>query len=123
MKIKDKYIKNVSVDNKNGYRELIKGISGIAREISIVQKQAKKLGIFSDLRDLLKCKKCGLMEDILCDGRLVTYYEGKQIDDTGLRFNRKRGGIYYCPKCGFKIEKAKIMPAMRSFSAIFRPTA
>ena len=93
--------------------ELIKNISGIIKEFSVVQNQAKKLGIFSDPRDLLKCKKCGLMEDVLCDGQLVTYYEGKQMDDTGLRFRRKSSGIYYCPKCGFKIvenedyEKAK----------------
>lgn len=101
---KKECVKNVSMVNKNCYRELIKSISGRVREFSVVQKQAEKLGIFFAERDLLRCEKCGLMEDVLYDGRLVTYYEGKQRVDTGLRFRRKSDRIYYCPKCGFKIE-------------------
>lgn len=101
------HVKNVGVANKKDYRELVKGISGLARELSVVQKRAEQLGIFSDSRDLLKCKKCGLMEDVLCDGRLVTYYEGKQMDDIGLRFRRKSDHIYYCPKCGCKIVESE----------------
>ncbi len=79
-----------------------KRIVNLAAKLSAVQKQAEKLGIFTESRDLLKCTKCGLMEDVLCDGRLVTYYEGKKIDDTGLRFKQKKDGAYYCPKCGLK---------------------
>ena len=84
-----------------------KNIFHLLAELSAVQEKAKNLGIFTESRDLLKCLKCGLMEDVLCDGRLVTYYEGKQMDDTGLRFRRKSDGIYYCPKCGFKIAKSE----------------
>ena len=80
----------------------MKGISAVLSELSVVQKRARNIGIFTESRDLLKCVKCGLMEDVLCDGRLVTYYAGERIHDTGLRFKHKRGGIYYCPKCRLK---------------------
>ncbi len=83
-------------------RDFTRSISTLAARLSAVQRQAEKLGIFTELRDLLKCTKCGLVEDILCDGRLVTYYEGKKTEDTGLRFKHKKGSAYYCPKCGLK---------------------
>lgn len=83
-------------------RDFMRNISALAAKLSAVQRQAEKLGIFTESRDLLKCTKCGLMEDILCDGRLVTYYEGEKRDDTGLRFKHKKSGAYYCPKCGLK---------------------
>lgn len=92
------------MSDKKSYQKLLKDVSAIARELSVVQKQAEKLGISSGLRDLIECKKCGLVEDVLFDGRLVTYYESGQVKDTGLRFKHKGGGIYFCPKCGFKIE-------------------
>jgi len=80
----------------------IKRIINLAAKLSVVQRQAEKLGIFTESRDLLKCTKCRLMEDVLCDGRLVTYYEEEKIEDTGLRFKHKKDGAYYCPKCGLK---------------------
>ncbi|MBU3910965.1 MAG: hypothetical protein KKD90_00080, partial [Candidatus Omnitrophica bacterium] len=56
-------------------KDFMKNITALAAKLSTIQKQAEKLGIFTGTRDLLHCKKCGLMEDILCDGRLVTCYE------------------------------------------------
>jgi len=83
-------------------------VSKDAVRLSTVQRQAEKLGIFTGMRDLLKCTKCGLVEDVLCDGRLVTYYEEKNRDDSGLRFKHKKGNIYHCPKCGLKASKQGI---------------
>ncbi len=31
--------------------------------------------MFTDDRELIRCPKCGLMEDVLCGGFLVTYHE------------------------------------------------
>lgn len=90
------------MNNKKNYREFIQSISSLTAKLAAVQEKAKNLGIFTESRDLLKCLKCGLMEDVLCDGRLVTYYNGESIHDTGLRFKHKRGDIYYCPGCGLK---------------------
>lgn len=89
--------------NSKDYNELLKDISSLAKQFSIFQKEAEKLGVFTESRDLLECKKCKLMEDVLCDGRLVTYYSGEKIHDTGLRFKQKTKKAFYCPNCGANI--------------------
>lgn len=42
------------------------------------------------------------MEDVLVDGRLVTYHEEGDRDDTGLRFAESvhDDGLFTCPECG-----------------------
>jgi hypothetical protein len=66
-----------------------------------VQEKARKLGIFVEDRDLIACPKCGLMEDVMGDGRLVTC-QGVCGPDTGLRFEAHppTGERFTCPQCG-----------------------
>jgi hypothetical protein len=45
-----------------------------AGRIAELQKTARRLGIFTEDRALLTCPTCGLMEDVLFDGRLVNVY-------------------------------------------------
>lgn len=44
------------------------------------------LGMFPNDRELLVCPNCGLREDILFSGVLITYREPAFHEDTGLRF-------------------------------------
>ena len=39
-------------------------IQSLAKELTKIKKQADALGLFTDDRDLLECKFCGLMEDV-----------------------------------------------------------
>jgi ribosomal protein S27AE len=73
----------------------------MAGRIAELQKTARRFGIFVDDHELLTCSKCGLMEDVLFDGRLVTCREDGG-DDTGLRFSEhpRAGGRFICPECG-----------------------
>lgn len=73
----------------------------MASRIVELQKTARGLGIFVDDRELLACSKCGLMEDVLFDGRLVTCREAGGTD-TGLRFTGqpRADGRFTCPECG-----------------------
>jgi hypothetical protein len=73
----------------------------VARKLVKVQEEARKLGIFVGDRELLTCPKCGLMEDVLADGRLVTCHEGGGTD-TGLRFAAHpcTEDRFVCPQCG-----------------------
>jgi predicted RNA-binding Zn-ribbon protein involved in translation (DUF1610 family) len=66
-----------------------------------IERQARALGIFVDDRELLMCPKCGLTEDVLSGGRLVTF-DGSSGPDTGLRFIEPTSvdGQFTCPRCG-----------------------
>jgi len=73
-------------------------------ELHHLKQQAKSLGLFADERELLACSECGLQEDVLADGRLVTYLEGHtNPQDSGLRFTETDEGIFACPQCGASI--------------------
>ena len=87
---------------------LADSIGAIARRIGDLKAQARALGIFTADRDLLTCPKCGLMEDVLIDGRLVTYHEENSPEDTGLRFaeSAQESGRFTCPECGGDVRSA-----------------
>ncbi len=76
-----------------------------AHQLAKVTKNAHSLGIFVGDRELLVCPRCGLMEDVLADGRLITCHAAGEAD-TGLRFaeNRRRDGRFICPGCRTVIE-------------------
>jgi hypothetical protein len=76
-------------------------LAAMADRIVELQKTARGLGIFVDDRELLACSTCGLMEDVLFDGRLVTCHKTGG-PDTGLRFTEqpRAGGKFICPECG-----------------------
>jgi hypothetical protein len=79
----------------------VDSLAAMAGRIAELQKTARGLGIFVDDRELLACSKCGLMEDVLFDGRLVTCREADGTD-TALRFaeHPRAEGRFVCPGCG-----------------------
>lgn len=73
-------------------------------DVPRLQQQAEALGIFIGMRNLLSCSRCGLQEDVLVDGRLITNQGLSQGTlDSGLRFV-ELGGLFVCPQCGERIE-------------------
>lgn len=72
-----------------------------------LQAKTRELGVFTCDRELLACSNCGLLEDVLADGRLITCREDDHRD-TGLRFAEaeETSGIFICPACG-----SEVMPA------------
>jgi hypothetical protein len=67
--------------------KLISSIRPIARELMRIKKQAEALGVFTNDRELLECTGCDLVEDVTCDGFLITYHRNSgSMDDSGLRF-------------------------------------
>lgn len=88
-----------------GYKELKKSIFSLVKEFEPIMQQAEKLGIFLGDRELLTCKRCGLEEDVLSDGRLIV----KRIKggkDTGLRFQPlgRSEKKFKCPLCKSRID-------------------
>lgn len=67
-----------------------------------VQAKARALGVFANDRELLSCPECGLVEDVLVTGLLVTCRPGCPGLDTGLRFveSPEVSGRFGCPECG-----------------------
>ena len=81
-------------------RDLVAAISPLAARLQDIQKKAKELGIFTNDRELLECPHCGLLEDVACDGRLITYRSGDQTFlDTGLRFQEISSRSFRYPRC------------------------
>ena len=79
-----------------------KNLFNLAKRLVEIRGEAKKLGIFTDDRELLECPRCGLMEDIDINGRLFTVFKNAPYKDTGLEFKEigKKGSCFSCPNCG-----------------------
>ena len=82
--------------------QLVADLKPLARELQQLHKQMRALGLFPGDRPLMSCPQCGLMEDVLIDGRLITDREGSLGQDTGLRFieDEKGDETFLCPECG-----------------------
>ena len=72
----------------------------LAKQIAALQEQARALGVFPGDRELLECPKCGLLEDVTCNGQLITSRPSAEGQDTGLRFQELPGNRFRCPACG-----------------------
>lgn len=54
---------------------------------------------------MLDCPKCGLLEDVLIGGKLITYHPGAEGEDTGLRFEELAETKFRCPACGSIVQE------------------
>ena len=80
-------------------------LRALAGELARLHQRAAALGVFTQDRELLQCPACGLLEDVLIGGELITYREGEaEQGDLGLRFARADGGSYVCPSCGYGVQ-------------------
>ncbi|MBW2732531.1 MAG: hypothetical protein JRH20_09065 [Deltaproteobacteria bacterium] len=81
--------------------DLVKRISPVLNQLRELQSRAERAGIFIADRELLCCSGCGLTEDVLADGRLITYKGEPPGGDTGLRFEDLGDEVRFrCPSCG-----------------------
>ena len=77
---------------RNNIREL-------ATRIVALQAKARALGLFTNDRELLECQKCGLLEDVIVTGQLITCHSSTLGRDTGLRFEELPQNRFRCPAC------------------------
>jgi len=100
--LKTKQSKRVpSRPSRGEVRDEFEAIVELVRQLEELKARARTLGMFTDDRELLRCPKCGLIEDVLCGGLLVTYHEEGDRKDTGLRFAESgTEGCFTCPECG-----------------------
>lgn len=75
----------------------------LATQLADLQKRAKALGIFACDRELLKCPRCGLMEDVTSAGLLITCRATALGEDTGLRFVELAELVFRCPSCATRV--------------------
>ena len=89
--------------------KLFRQIYPLAKRIKELQTQFKDLGGFVEDRELLECR-CGFMEDVNCEGLLITYKykKGKKnLVDSGLRFKKNKSNKYICPICKSEHKQGK----------------
>jgi len=79
-------------------------LHALATRLVGLQKRAKALGVFANDRELLKCPRCGLLEDVTCTGLLITCRATALGEDTGLRFAQLSDDIFRCPSCVQRVE-------------------
>jgi predicted RNA-binding Zn-ribbon protein involved in translation (DUF1610 family) len=89
----------------------------LARQLAVVQAEARALGIFVDDRELLACRRCGLAEDVSFAGLLITNCSIDLGEDTGLRFEEVTSGKFRCPKCGATVTEASDKTASKTKQA------
>ena len=89
-------------------RALARSLRPAVERVLELQAKARDLGLFVGDRDLLRCPQCGLMEDVLIDGRLITCWRDGLGQDAGLRFIEHSNllGRFSCPGCGRDAESA-----------------
>jgi hypothetical protein len=83
-------------------------LHALATRLVGLQKRAKALGVFANDRELLKCPRCGLLEDVTSTGLLVTCRATALGEDTGLRFVQLADDIFRCPSCAQRVEAPTI---------------
>lgn len=95
---------------RNKVSPLADQITPFIEKLREIQDQARALGIFANDRELLVCPRCGLGENVLADGRLITFREPNCNADTGLRFiePKPEGGPFICPECGDEVREEEI---------------
>ena len=83
---------------------LVERVAPLVRQLQALQEEARRLGLFPNDRDLLACPRCGLTEDVLASGHLITSVDVGQ-PDTGLRFIEPatEDGAFVCPACGAEV--------------------
>ena len=72
----------------------------LASRMAELQEQARSLGLFPGNRELLECPKCGLLEDVTIEGKLITYVSSAEGQDSGFRFEETSPGRFRCQACG-----------------------
>jgi hypothetical protein len=77
----------------------LNNIRELAARLFDVQEQARSLGLFAGDRDLLECRKCGLLEDVTATGQLITCRLQALGRDTGFRFKELPQNRFRCPAC------------------------
>jgi len=85
-------------------------LHALANRLAGLQKRAKALGVFANDRELLKCPRCGLMEDVTSTGLLITCRATALGEDTGLRFVQLADDIFRCPSCAQRVETPAAEP-------------
>ena len=83
-------------------KTLLRSIAGAVERLRDLQDLAREQGIFVADREIVSCPRCGLVEDVLSDGRLITSREHSPGRDAGLRFveDPEGSGRFTCPECG-----------------------
>ncbi|MBN1612674.1 MAG: hypothetical protein JW940_38980 [Polyangiaceae bacterium] len=87
-----------------GVDALAERLVPLVSQIQALQEQARALGLFPNDRELLACPNCGLVEDVLAGGQLITNH-GLSEPDSGMRFVEPESddGPFICPGCGGEV--------------------
>jgi hypothetical protein len=75
-------------------------LAAMASRLAALKRQAAAAGLWTDERELLACRKCGLVEDVTMSGELITCRLSALGHDTGLRFEPRAKNRFCCPACG-----------------------
>ncbi len=88
---------------------LVAAVSPLLKKLQVLEAQIVAMGGAPD-RELLKCPKCRLQENVLIDGQFITHREGHAPEDSGLRFEKLQDDRYLCPGCGAKVAEPEPPP-------------
>jgi hypothetical protein len=97
-------------------------LHALVSDLVALQAKARDLGVFPGDRELLECRKCGLMENVACGGFLFTCHLRSLDEDAGLRFLDLGKGQFRCPSCGAIVREPNLdTPPPRTTRSMMRP--
>jgi hypothetical protein len=77
----------------------------LAAHLAELKKQAGEAGLYTPGRVLLECTRCGLLEDVLINGVLITAFASAPSTDTEKRFSQVGPQRWRCPNCGHAFDE------------------
>lgn len=99
-----------SAAEEKAYQALVAALKPLITRMQVLEAQSVALG-GALRRELLTCPKCGLREDVLANGQLITTREpAGGATDTGLRFDKLSDGRFLCPSCGARVVEPEPPP-------------
>jgi hypothetical protein len=79
-------------------------LDALCEQLQKIRQQTEISGLFIGDRELLDCTHCGLQEDVLINGQMVTHQaDAADTIDSGLRFSDADDGNCVSPQCGAAI--------------------
>ena len=98
-------------------KKSLEPLRSLAGKLTVLQAEARALGMFVGDRELVACPRCGLTEDVSFTGLLITCRPTAFGEDTGLRFEEIKAGKFRCPNCAVIVTETPEKPAPKAKQA------
>ena len=78
-------------------------LDALAAQLVGLRKRTKALGVFANDRELMRCPRCGLLEDVTSTGLLITC-RAAALGEAGVCVVPLADDVFRCRSCAQRVE-------------------